>query len=399
MLEDDWLDVAGRASGHATPFYVIWRAPYEQALATLNRALSASPALPVRHWYSYKTLPVPRMARVARSLGLGIEVVSRFELAAALRLGVAPSDILVNGVAKHAWLPRDLEGLNVVFDSPGEADALASAAHTRGWRVGLRVAVSGQRGPDDARHPVQFGFDPADVGPTAAMLRRRGVAIDVLHFHLRSHVASAEDYGRALAELRVVAQSAGLTPSVIDIGGGLPEPLLGRERDGGVSLDAFARVVARCGDLVPTARSIWMEHGRHLLGSAGALVVTVQDVKRIDGVRFVVCDGGRTNQAVESDDARHGIALLDRSRQGTQTAPTVVCGPTCMAYDRLFRGEMSAGIRPGDRLIYFNTGAYHIPFETRFSHGLCRVLWTEDGASFDELRAPETPDQWQAMWR
>ena len=394
-IEEDWLEIAARASQFGTPFYLFWPAPYERALAGLQDALAARGTLPVRHWYSYKTLPLPNMARVARSHGLGIEVVSKFELAAALRLGVPPSHILVNGVAKHAWLVDEIAGLNVIFDSVTEAQRLAAAARTLRWTAGLRVAVSDQRDPDDARFPAQFGMSPEDLIAAAKFLREHDVAAEILHVHLRSNVPAADLYRGALSEMAAAARVARLAPVAVDLGGGLPEKMVGIEDDEATRCDIseFAGVLADVRAAVPSARAIWLENGRHLLGAAGVLVLTVQDVKRIHGWRFLICDGGRTNQALESDGSRHGIALLDRSRRNARTEPTVICGPTCMAYDWLLRGEFAAEVRSGDRLVYFNAGAYHLSWESRFSHGLCRIVWTDDGRRFSELRAPEQVDE------
>ncbi len=399
MGEDDWLRVVSRASRYGTPFYLFWPAPYEAGLARLKRALAAEPTLPVRHWYSYKTLPVPNMALAARLLGLGVEVVSRFELAAALRLGFRPSEILVNGVAKHSWLTDEIAGLNVVFDSSTEAERLGSMAAKLRWTVGLRLAVADQRDPDDPRYPAQFGMTVGDAIAAARRLRAEGLTVEILHVHLRSHVPAAEFYRRALVEMAAVARQADLAPSVLDFGGGLPEEMIGIESPVRADLGEFARVLAEAAQLVPSARTIWLENGRHLLGAAGVLAVAVQDVKTIDGQRFLICDGGRTNQALESDGTRHKLAVVDGGRAGGRTEPAVICGPTCMPYDWLFRGEFAADVRPGDRLVYFNAGAYHLSWESRFSHGLCRVVWTADGRTFQEIRAPESVDDWTSRWR
>ncbi|MEI9864213.1 MAG: hypothetical protein WDN00_06605 [Limisphaerales bacterium] len=61
--------------------------------------------------------------------GRPIEVVSEFELRAALAEGFVPENILVNGPAKHHWLPQfDLPGLSVNLDSRAELDALLPCA-------------------------------------------------------------------------------------------------------------------------------------------------------------------------------------------------------------------------------------------------------------------------------
>ena len=123
-----WRLIVKLASDHATPFFLISAGPFLDNHRTL-REKALVPAQ-VRQWYSFKTQPVPQLALFAKTLGMGIEVVSKYELAAAQQMGFTPSDTLVNGVAKHAWLSRDFAGLNVIFNSLRELAELAPVAST-----------------------------------------------------------------------------------------------------------------------------------------------------------------------------------------------------------------------------------------------------------------------------
>jgi diaminopimelate decarboxylase len=124
----------------------------------------------------------------------------------------------------------------------------------------------------------------------------------------------------------------------------------------------------------------------------------VRDIKTIGGMRFLICDGGRTNHALESDWMHHEVLHLDSAIGDPDVEATVICGPTCMAYDWLYRGDFSSEVKLGDRLVYLNAGAYHVPWETHFSHGLARVIFTQDGINFEEIRAPESQQQWLSRW-
>ncbi len=400
MVENTWLEISKRASRFETPFYLLWQEPFETALRKLSQSVGAATAISVQQWYSFKTLPVPRMAEVARSMGLGIEVVSEFELETALTLGFPHDCILVNGVAKHAWLVQKIDFLNVIFDSMTEVTQLGPRAHQLAWKIGLRVAVSNQRDADDPSYPAQFGLAVEDLGRADAVLRALGLTVDILHFHLRSNVSSTADYSLAISEIAAAVHKYNLSPKIVDIGGGLPDETIGNDSAAApkIELSEYATTISYCCSRFPEAKSIWLENGRYLLGPAGVLVVTVRDTKVIQGTRFLICDGGRTNHALESDWAPHNVLLMNATTDRQNTEPTVICGPTCMAYDWIFRGHFSSDAKIGDRLVYLNAGAYHIPWETRFSHGLARVVFTRDGLHFEELRAPETKEQWLSHW-
>ena len=49
-----------------------------------------------------------------------------------------------------------------------------------------------------------------------------------------------------------------------------------------------------------------------------------------------------------------------------------------MAFDQLARMPLPRSLRAGDHLVWLDAGAYHIPWETRFSHGHAAVVWHEE---------------------
>jgi len=68
-----------------------------------------------------------------------------------------------------------------------------------------------------------------------------------------------------------------------------------------------------------------------------------------------------------------------------------------MAFDRLCRSDLPTDIRIGDLVIWYNAGAYHIPWETRFSHGLAAVVWIDRG-DMGLARRRETFEEWWNLW-
>lgn len=92
----------------------------------------------------------------------------------------------------------------------------------------------------------------------------------------------------------------------------------------------------------------------------------------------------------------HDLEVLE-ARRG-RTVPTAVHGPTCMAFDCLGRRNLPASVRPGDHLVWFDAGAYHLSWETRFSHGLAEVWWDE-GRGPRCVRSVERFDRAAALWR
>ncbi len=397
-----WRTLAGQAlrQGAPTPFYLFAAQPVAEALDQLAAVAKPLP-VPVRHWLSCKTQPLPALLSWWRRQGRGIEVVSEFELLAALKTGFAAEDILLNGPAKHRWLLRHpLPGLRVNFDSDAEIKVLLPLAKRLHWSVGVRCLTDEEFDPECPQHPTQFGFEPPAAVAALRRLRQARVRLETVHFHLRTNVATPAVYERAVVGVAAICREAGVAPRYLDVGGGLPPPWVldreGRRVDRGFSLAALGASYTRILQALPSVEELWLENGRFISARSGVLVTRILDVKERRGLRQWICDGGRTTNALVSQWEQH--ALLTLPQRGGPRVRTAVCGPTCMAFDRLACRSLPRAVRPGDHLLWLEAGAYHLPWETRFSHGHAAVLWHEDN-ELRTVRAAQSFADWWSQWR
>lgn len=397
-MEKFWRNLARPLlNAGSTPCFLFSSEPLAAGLRLLESQFAG---LPATHWLSVKTQPLPALVSWWIDQGRPVEVVSELEMELALRLGCPPERILVNGPAKHRWLSRHaLPRLNVNFDSVRELRELAPLARGLGWRCGLRMFTSQEFDPESPGFPTQFGLSPEELSPALKAMKKHRLRIETIHFHLRTNVARADDYRRAMDEALGLAAERGLAPSVLDIGGGFPAPdargRAGRRLDAEFSMRKVVEAVRSARNRHPGIREIWLENGRWLSARSGALLTRVLDVKERRGHRNVICDGGRTLQGLVSLWERHTLLALPR-RHGAETL-TTVNGPTCMAFDQLARRPLPRSLKPGDHLLWLDAGAYHLPWETRFSHGLCAVHW-HDGKSTQCVRRAETFEDWFSHW-
>ena len=393
-----------------TPFYIFSALPIVERLAELETALAASGLRPAngpsskvtcRHWLSCKTQPVASLLRWWRQQGRPIEVVSEFELRAALAEGFAAENILVNGPAKHSWLPHlanerewagaeprlgketsapALRGLSVNFDSPSELTALLPLARKYEWSCGVRINTSEEFDPENPEYPTQFGFTADEAAAALKKLLRARVRTETISFHLRTNIPSAQVYQRTIAEIAGVCRAARFSPKYLDIGGGMPVRHVltrgGKVFDGEFGLRAFAEMLRQSAKQFPDLKEIWLENGRFISASSGVLVVKILDIKERRSLRQLICNGGRTMNALTSLWEQH--RLLSVPKRSGPPVLTAVHGPTCMAFDQLARIPLPRSLRAGDHLVWLEAGAYHIPWETRFSHGHAAVLWHDE---------------------
>ena len=392
------------------PLYVFASSPVAERLAELETELIAAgfrtgnanlkSPLGFRHWLSFKTQPLRSLLNWWRGQGRPIEVVSAFELRAALAEGFVPENILVNGPAKHHWLPAfERARLNVNFDSAAEATALLPLAKKLDWRLGVRILTSQEFDPENPGSPTQFGLEPDAAVLVLQKLLAAQARLETVHFHLRTNVSAVHIFEQAIAEVAEVCRAAQFHPLHLDVGGGVPvRHVLSRGSkvyDGEFGLRSFARMLRQSVKAMPSLQEVWLENGRFITAGSGALLVKILEVKERRGLRQLICDGGRTLHAITSVWEQHALIPLE-TRAGPEVL-TVVHGPTCMAFDQLARIPLPRSLSPGDHLIWLDAGAYHLPWETQFSHGHAAVCWQdEDGLRV--VRPHQTFTDWWGQW-
>jgi len=394
-----------------TPFYLFSALPISERISELDTALVAAgfkseiqnlkSQIGFKHWLSCKTQPVAPLLRWWHAQGRNIEVVSEFELRAALAEGFAPENILVNGPAKHHWLPKfSLRDLSVNFDSPTEVTKLLPLAKKLNWRCGVRILTGEEFDSENPQFPTQFGFTPAEAVAALKKLLRAKVRTETVHFHLRTNISAVAIYERAITEVAKVCRAAKFNPLHLDIGGGIPVHHVltrgGKVFDGEFGLRSFAQMLRQSAKLFSGLREIWLENGRWISAGSGALVIKILDVKERRGVRQLICDGGRTLNALTSLWEQHKIISVPE-RSGAETL-TVVHGPTCMAFDQLARIPLPRLLKASDHLVWLDAGAYHIPWETRFSHGHAAILW-HDGKDLKLVRERQSFENFWGVWK
>lgn len=398
-MDSWWREVVTEAAARwGTPIFVCAWEPVEAAVGELT---TVGGPLPVRNWLSVKTHPVKQLLQEWKRMGWGVEVVSEFEYRAALAEGFTGQELLVNGVAKHRWLGRwSVPSLRVHFDSLTEVNELLPTAARDGWHVGLRLHLSLERDPDDPNYGGQFGMSEREAAEAARLLSGHSIQIESVHFHLGTNLDDLALYAEALEEAAGICRRLGLRPRFVDCGGGLPAPgeaAIGSEiRKEPVDLTAFRNALLGAGRLFPDCSELWLENGRFVSARSGVLAVRVVDIKDRPESRYLICDGGRTNQALPSDWEKHDVATVPT--RTAQKVHSTICGPTCMMYDRLARLGLPDDLGVGDLIVWTNAGAYHIPWETQFSHGLAAVAWVGRDGVLQLARPAQAFEQWWGRW-
>lgn len=346
-----------------TPLLVI---DQEQVRANLRRIQQALPQAEV--FYAVKCNADRRVLEAVRQAGAGFEIASPSEAEVLAALGVPPERIVCLHPIKAPDFLRALHRQRIdvlAADSLAELNKLAECAP--GSRVVLRVSVSNE----GSVFPLngKFGVEPGKVLNLFRQAEARGLRPHGLTIHVGSQCERLATWAEALAVCRELfreARSAGLTLSLLSLGGGLPAPYangaLSFEEIGAALRTGLARLE------LPHDCAVSIEPGRGVVASAGTLITTVVGLAERAAGRWAYLDAGVYHGLFEACAAGGGIPFSISAQHGDW--PTRVYnlgGPTCDSFDMPFERRPLPELRIGDRLAIHAAGAYSTELSSTFN--------------------------------
>lgn len=355
--------LAAAAERWGTPLYVT-----DLDLAAAN-ARAWADALPPGALVAYavKANPDPALlARLARE-GFGCEVVGPVELALALRAGVGPDRIVVNGVGQtDAELAGAVaSGALVNAESLGALEALHAMAAPR---IGLRVNPA----LDAATHPhLATGAAGSKFGIALDELPGTLEGVESIGAHIGSAIGDPAPFGRLAELVRGLAEAHGV--GTIDLGGGFDGP----------PADWAAMVRPRLGD-----QKVIVEPGRSIVASAGWLLTRVV---RVQARGHLVADAGMTELLRPMlYGARHPVTLVAPGR-AVEARRWTLAGPICEAGDLLATDlDLGAAAGEGALLAIGDVGAYGAAMASNYNGRLRPAQAVIEGGEVRLSRRRET---------
>ena len=414
-----------------TPYYEIEEQKLNEDIALLKGALESGWGKHSVAACSVKTNSLPWLLNHFRQNGFWAEVVSAEEYDLAMRIGFAPDKVIYNGPIKDRCVFEKVlsDGGLVNLDSSMEPEWLSEMAQEREGEESLRFGESqGGRGGRGSGRPLRVGLRvnvdfrklvPSEVpaeeegsrfgyceenGSLAAVIEKLrripGVLIAGLHLHSSTKSRSVKAYAAVAAFAVSLAEKYDLKElSYIDMGGGYYGGVKGKP-------DFRDYVPAIAGKLKtyfdPEKTALILEPGVSMVSSSFTFVTSVRDVKRIGEHVYVVTDGSRVNlnPQVTRRWYPHHLEYKtadDGKGEIRETLPSqMICGATCMEYDRLFEEENAPELREGDLVIYDLAGGYTICLTPLFIHYFPAVLVKKEDGTLYTARDPWTNDEFLA---
>jgi ornithine decarboxylase len=333
----------------------------------VRRFLELSSALPgTAVHYAVKANPDPLLLSELAAVGCRFDVASPVEVRAALDAGATPDDLVYSNPVKrrdHVAKAAELGVRLFVVDSLDEVDKVAEAAP--GSRVLCRLVTSGEG--SDWPLSRKYGCSTYEAVEVLTLADQLGLEAAGVSFHVGSQQRDPEAWATpiaAAARVFELLRTRGISPHVLDLGGGFPAS----HEDGCRAVSAYGEAIDRhlqraFGDDRPETL---VEPGRGIVGDAGTLVSSVISVIDRGGVRWVYLDAGVFTGLVETLEEAIRYRITS-SADGGATGPCVLAGPTCDSADVLYEHQMvqlPVLLAEGDEVRLLSAGAYTSCYST-----------------------------------
>ncbi len=346
---------------HETPYLELDLAV---AVAAYRRLGGALPRTSVR--YAVKANPHPALLAELAAAGCGFDVASPAEVDAALAAGAGPEDLVYSHPVKLRRHVAEAHARGVrlfVVDSLPEVAKVAAAAPGSSVLCRLLTSGSGSDWPLSRKYGCATG-EAISVLTAAA---RAGLDVAGVCFHVGSQQRDPQAWESpvaAAARVFAALRQAGLSPWLLDLGGGFPADLEG----GHPPLEEYGRALeaALLRSFGADRPHTLVEPGRGVVGDAGQVVASVVAVLRRGGTRWVHLDAGVFTGLVETleEAIRYRITT---DRDGGPAGPCVLAGPTCDSADVLYQDrpvQLPLDLAEGDLLRLRSAGAYTTCYST-----------------------------------
>lgn len=337
--------------------------------------------------------------RLLQKCGAGADIVSGGELQRALLAGISPEKIVFSGVGKtraeiELALRSGIGQLNI--ESVEELQLVAAIATQLETKapISIRINPDVEAGAHDkistGREADKFGVLFAEAreiyrqAKDSPHLNLQGIAC-----HIGSQITELEAFEKAFTRLRdlvCLLRDDGIHLRRIDLGGGLGI----RYRDETPARIAdYAEVISR--QINPLGLRLFLEPGRRIAASAGALIARVSLIKTTSSRKFAVLDAGM-NDLIRPAlyGAYHDIVPV---HEGHASETYDVVGPVCESSDIFGADRKLPELAEGDLVAILDSGAYGATMASNYNSRPLSAEVIVEGGHYQVIREQQTFEQ------
>lgn len=336
--------------------------------------------------YSYKTNYIPRLCSIINKNKGFAEVVSEMEYDLAVKVGVDPVNIIVNGPYKtKATLTKFLiQGSLVNIDSLYEVQLVKEISEEfpeKEFRIGVRCNFQ-----INSSYISRFGIDIDNPGFYDTFHILNGipnVSLEGIHCHFPDRQLDLYKI-RVQTMLRLSAEVLDTPPKFIDIGGGyfgkMPLTLANQFIVKIASYEDYANLIA--GEFAVFFRGtpdekkpkLIIEPGSAIVADTMSFVAKAIEIKKVKNKQIVTTSGSKFNLGSFSSTIYLPLDVFSQNPSLEQQKNTYqIAGYTCIENDYLYKNYYGT-IKQGDFLVFSNVGSYSVVFKPPFILPNCAII-------------------------
>lgn len=347
------------ANEYGTPVYVYHAEKISEQFAKLQQAFSQTPT---RFFYASKALTNINILKHIKSLGCHVDCSSINEVKLALYAGFAKENVLYtsNGIAFSEIEEAVSLGVNVNIDSLSNLEKFGKK-YGHDYPVGIRlrpnIMAGGNLKISTGHEKSKFGIPIEQLDQILTLVKATNLHIAGLHVHTGSEIKDVEVF------MKVADIFYDLVPHFpevrfLDLGGGFKVPYKEGETGTDVPLlgQKVTEVMQKLSATYHRQFEVWFEPGKFIVSECGYFITEVNVLKQNGNTVFAGVNSG-FNHLIRPMfyEAYHRIENI--SNPDAPKHPYTIVGNICET-DTFATDRPLAEIREGDRLVFFNAGAY-----------------------------------------
>lgn len=347
------------ANEYGTPVYVYHAEKISEQFAKLQQAFSQTPT---RFFYASKALTNINILKHIKSLGCHVDCSSINEVKLALYAGFAKENVLYtsNGIAFSEIEEAVSLGVNVNIDSLSNLEKFGKK-YGHDYPVGIRlrpnIMAGGNLKISTGHEKSKFGIPIEQLDQILTLVKATNLHIAGLHVHTGSEIKDVEVF------MKVADIFYDLVPHFpevrfLDLGGGFKVPYKEGETGTDVPLlgQKVTEVMQKLSATYHRQFEVWFEPGKFIVSECGYFITEVNVLKQNGNTVFAGVNSG-FNHLIRPMfyEAYHRIENI--SNPDAPKHPYTIVGNICET-DTFATDRPLADIREGDRLVFFNAGAY-----------------------------------------
>jgi diaminopimelate decarboxylase len=362
-----------------TPFYYYDAELLRQTLQTIREEVSKHEGFCVH--YAVKANANPKVLRIIREAGLGVDCVSGGEIEASVKAGFPSSKIVYAGVGKSDWeinlgLDNDIFCFNV--ESIPELEVINQLAAQKGkvarvaFRLNPNVGAHTHANITTGLAENKFGIDMRDMLKVIEEASQMtNVKVVGLHFHIGSQILDMGDFEalcNRVNELQNELERHRIRLEHINVGGGLGVDYQHPNRVPIPDFQAYFNTYAKKLKL-RDGQTLHFELGRAVVAQCGTLIARTLYIKEGYVKKFCIVDAGFTDLIRPAlYQAYHKIENLS-SEEPMEVYDVV--GPICESTDVFAKQIDINKAHRGDLIAIRSAGAYGEIMASQYN---CRQL-------------------------